>query len=980
MGSPARPVRETLLSGSHTNPIHAHAQYATGKNNSIQHANTGLTIDTVLSNLLDNPDRTFSYVEQAFFQRWVQDASEQQLTDMQKVVASGQMTFINGAWAMHDEASPSYVDMIDNTALGHRLISEQFGASALPTVTWQIDPFGHSATQATATSSALAGFNALYFGRIDYQDKANRLATNSTETVWRPSPSTTTNTQTFAGHLVNGYGPPSGLCWDEVGCSNTEPIQDDPLLEDYNVPYFLNLTLSMAREYAGYVKGEADGTVHVLWPMGSDFQYTNARGWYKNMDKLIHWVNANTPQHKVNLLYSNPATYTTAKLAQNITWPLKTDDFMPYADGPHAMWSGYFTSRSALKHYVRTTSNVHQTARQMQFAALRPTDMGPSNPLYRLERAMGVTQHHDGVSGTSKQHVAYDYARRLAWGREDAAAAAAVALAALTGTTAGAPLFAACDLANATICAPLTSGGTANVSLTAWNPRGQALPTANFRVPVAVGGSGAVKSFAVTDAATGLALTAQLLPASASDLALRTEYYGEPLPALGNLSWLCWQGTLPAAGFATFILTPTLSAAAAPATIHSRLELRSSSNNSISNRLLTLTFDAEGLLSSYASNATSSGTPLPLTQSWGYYNSSIGTNAPNDNTTDPQQPSGAYIFRTNTSTLFPLPGDPTQVVYVTGPVVSEVRTGIVGGAGEPSAPPGWITQVTRLWAGEGSLVDVEWTVGPIPNGAAPSGKEVVTRYAVSGLATNGTWATDSNCREMQPRVRNARWSWNYTAVEPIAGNYVPVNCRITTAGAAATGEGGSDSGGGTPQVLSIAVDRSMGGGSLEDGSVELMVQRRLQQDDRRGVNEPLNEPGLTVGGHGLIVRGVHRVSLGAPGGAPAVGKEALQSQMFPPALFFTGGSASASSSSSGAVVSSWSSLTAPLPDSIHLLTVQALGPNALLLRLAHLFETGEDAALSKPVQLGLSGLFTGTTLSGCVEVSARTHSFCCCCC
>ncbi len=63
--------------------------------------------------------------------------------------------------------------------------------------------------------------------------------------------------------------------------------------------------------------------------MGSDFQYTNARGWYKNMDKLIHYVNMNTSQHGVNLLYSNPATYTNYKLAQDITWPLKTDDFMP---------------------------------------------------------------------------------------------------------------------------------------------------------------------------------------------------------------------------------------------------------------------------------------------------------------------------------------------------------------------------------------------------------------------------------------------------------------------------------------------------------------------------------------------------------------------------------------------------------------------------------------------------------------------------
>ena len=33
-----------------------------------------------------------------------------------------------------------------------------------------------------------------------------------------------------------------------------------------------------------------------------------------------------------------------------------------------------------------------------------------------LRRAVGVAQHHDAVSGTSKQHVADDYAKRLAIG------------------------------------------------------------------------------------------------------------------------------------------------------------------------------------------------------------------------------------------------------------------------------------------------------------------------------------------------------------------------------------------------------------------------------------------------------------------------------------------------------------------------------------------------------------------------------------
>ena len=54
----------------------------------------------------------------------------------------------------------------------------------------------------------------------------------------------------------------------------------------------------------------------------------------------------------------------------------------------------------------------------------------------------------------------------------------------------------------------------------------------------------------------------------------------------------------------------------------------------------------------------------------------------------------------------------------------------------------------------------------------------------------------------------------------------------------------------TGTTLSVVTDRSQGGASISDGSLEVMLQRRLLHDDGRGVGEPLNETGLD--GNGII--------------------------------------------------------------------------------------------------------------------------------
>ena len=58
----------------------------------------------------------------------------------------------------------------------------------IPKVGWQLDPFGHSASQATLMTSRM-GFDSIFFGRIDYQDLKLRQSNEDCEGLWNASQS-----------------------------------------------------------------------------------------------------------------------------------------------------------------------------------------------------------------------------------------------------------------------------------------------------------------------------------------------------------------------------------------------------------------------------------------------------------------------------------------------------------------------------------------------------------------------------------------------------------------------------------------------------------------------------------------------------------------------------------------------------------------------------------------------------------------------
>ena len=90
-----------------------------------------------------------------------------------------------------------------------RFLTDNFGVSGRPRVAWQIDPFGHSREQANIF--AHMGFDGLFFGRLDYDDKNKRMRTKTMEMIWSGDEDDSTgDSDLFTGALFHAYSPPPG--------------------------------------------------------------------------------------------------------------------------------------------------------------------------------------------------------------------------------------------------------------------------------------------------------------------------------------------------------------------------------------------------------------------------------------------------------------------------------------------------------------------------------------------------------------------------------------------------------------------------------------------------------------------------------------------------------------------------------------------------------------------------------------------------
>lgn len=401
-------------------------------------------LDTIVAALSKDVRRKFIWEEMSYLERWWRDASEGNREAFINLVKNGQLEIVGGGWVMNDEANSHFFAILEQITEGNMWLNETIGV--VPRNAWAIDPFGYSATMAYLLRRM--GFENMLIQRTHYELKKDLARNKNLEYVWRQSWDVEESTDIFV-HMMPFYsydiphtcGPEPAICCQfdfarmrgfnyEYCPWGTPPVETD---QD-NVQ---ERALKLLDQYKK--KSTLYRTNTLLVPLGDDFRYVSieeAEVQFRNYQFLFDYINSNphlNAEAKFGTLddyfealreetdrinYSRPGEVGSGQI---LGFPSLSGDFFTYADRQQDYWSGYYVSRPFFKAVDRV---LEQTLRgsEIMIALLlgycqKPTcEKFPTSFTYKLtaaRRNLALFQHHDGVTGTAKDHVVEDYGVRM---------------------------------------------------------------------------------------------------------------------------------------------------------------------------------------------------------------------------------------------------------------------------------------------------------------------------------------------------------------------------------------------------------------------------------------------------------------------------------------------------------------------------------------------------------------------------------------
>ncbi|XP_058473387.1 alpha-mannosidase 2 isoform X2 [Solea solea] len=793
-------------------------------------------LDNMLIKLSEDHRKRMIWAEVSYFSKWWAELDGQQRDMVKRLVQNGQLELVTGGWVMADEANAHYFALLDQLIEGHQWIQKHLGVK--PSSGWAVDPFGHSPSMTYLLKGA--GLKNMVIQRVHYAVKKHFARQQTFEFLWRQNWDASSHSD-ITCHMMPFYsydvphtcGPNPSVCCQfdfhrlpggRVFCPWKIPPQ---AITEQNVQERALLLLDQYRQKSRLFRSPV-----LLVPLGDDFRFVESREWdaqFTNYQKLFDYFDEH-PELHVKARFGTLSDYFQAlhrhlSVAET-TLPTLGGDFFTYADRDDHYWSGFFTSRPFYKRLDRTLESVLRATEILFSLTLaemrrfrgdgRLVESFPAHEHFQRltagRRSLALFQHHDAITGTARDPVVVDYGTRLFHAilnlRQVLQSSAHWLLLldkSLYHHDQSKPFLLMDDVVSAQDALPQKTPLALSDeprSLIVFNPTEQQQTTV---ISITVDSADA----SVVDAETGLPMAAQISavweePSQASTKVFQLSFVAElhPLALVEYHVIKVSTGSAHRAGY-TFYRhgnPPTVN------TEHFQV-FRPEDNVllSIRNKHVQIWSSQEtGLMQKLQ---LQSGLVRELRVQFAWYGTRTNRN---------QDKSGAYLF---------LPGEEGAQLYSSsepplirvsrGPVFSDITSHFRH-----------FTHTVRLFHLDGKALEISNMVDI----RSEANRELVMRL-VSNVANGNRFYSDLNGFQMQQRRTLAKL--------PLQANFYPMSSAAFLQDASSR--------------LTLLSAQSQGVASLRPGELEVVLDRRLQQDDNRGLGQGVTDNKLTANLYNLLL-------------------------------------------------------------------------------------------------------------------------------
>ncbi|KAL0228322.1 hypothetical protein RCL1_004465 [Eukaryota sp. TZLM3-RCL] len=348
-------------------------------------------LDSIIVALQSNHNRTFIWSEVYYFKQWYSHLNSSCQQIVKDLIHQEQLIFVHSALVSSDESLTTADSTLLQHLIGQKWLKSTFNCDP-SIISWQIDPFGHSSMYSSI--SEVLGYKLLVINRIHFHQKKILQESGNSLFIWENS---NFGSKILTYVLDNHYSSPSDFDFER----NSWFVNSKNLAQ--NSEKLIDDVIKRSKFYPG-------NDVMIL--VGDDFRFKNATYQYHNWDQLINFVNQNSS--KVFLKWSCPQNYYKSIINQNLNLKIFNGNFHPYSDLPNCYWTGFFSTRPFLKFQIRQLENFNIVAKYLKILSYifdRQSIIQEVDD--DVDLTVSLMQHHDAITGTSRQLVINDYFDRL---------------------------------------------------------------------------------------------------------------------------------------------------------------------------------------------------------------------------------------------------------------------------------------------------------------------------------------------------------------------------------------------------------------------------------------------------------------------------------------------------------------------------------------------------------------------------------------